>query len=363
MRQKQMQLFNLSLFDSSVASNTSTNSLISPYLTHNNESTKTTLNNNNNSTNQNMIEYGAKIFDSLSSNNLTINASTPAIASSLNYSNIATNLDFTNKTPQLKQAFKTESTNVSVIDSAMLFNSNKKFNLNSLNSSSINKTKWFDILASSATEDEDKSESTTISCGLLSSTSLNTSKTNSLTQYSISKTSLGESSCLEKTLQPINSPPKKLIQPKQTINESNSSSSVYTSSTSGVAVGSLSTTANTTKSNKNNNNGTGLFDRFLKNYNSSSSVMDEPELSFVSCSSSSDPVTPRQNRTDFSSAQQQTRSNMSTFSNNTISNASCSYSNNSQVIFFLIKIDNHNKRIKRLRKKNNISFLKKLLLI
>jgi hypothetical protein len=150
----------------------------------------------------------------------------------------------------------------------------------------------------------------------------------------LSKTSLGESSCSEKTLQPINSPPKKLIQPRQTINESSSNSSVYTSSTSGVAVGSLSTTANTTKSNKNNNNGTGLFDRFLKNYNSSSSVMDEPELSFVSCSSSSDPVTPRQNRTDFSSAQQQTRSNMSTFSNNTISNASCSYSNNSQVIFF-----------------------------
>ena len=38
--------------------------------------------------------------------------------------------------------------------------------------------------------------------------------------------------------------------------------------------------------NKNNNESTGLFDRFIKNYNSTQSVLDEPELSFVTYSSS-----------------------------------------------------------------------------
>lgn len=40
---------------------------------------------------------------------------------------------------------------------------------------------------------------------------------------------------------------------------------------------------NKTESNNNNhNNSKGLFDRFLKNYTSSSSIQDEPDLSFVS---------------------------------------------------------------------------------
>jgi hypothetical protein len=44
--------------------------------------------------------------------------------------------------------------------------------------------------------------------------------------------------------------------------------------------------------NSSTNNSTGLFDRFLKNYTSSSSVQDEPELSFVSYQTISNPVSP-----------------------------------------------------------------------
>ena len=64
-----------------------------------------------------------------------------------------------------------------------------------------------------------------------------------------------------------------------------------------------------------------MFDRFLKNYTSSSSVMDEPELSFVSYHTNSNPSSPStysaktnnfsRKTDDSSSLQNQSRTNMS----------------------------------------------------
>ena len=59
---------------------------------------------------------------------------------------------------------------------------------------------------------------------------------------------------------------------------------------------------------------TGIFDRFLKTYASTASVLDEPEISFVSCKTASNPATPSKNLTKTTNSSQAT-----TFSTNSSS--------------------------------------------
>jgi hypothetical protein len=238
MRQKQMQLFDASLFEysSSVASN----SQLSPQ------------NNNNNALSKNMssmklTEYGAMIYDELSSNNLsTFTTTAPLLANAVSMNSTSSSYSSSNK----KNAFKTEEIS------------------NDLNMLKKNK-KWFDILATTSSDDD-------TSASLLSQHPINNSSNNSQTnnntsylssnsiiqisessqsimkQYPIDSSMSQQSSRLERTLNQYKSPPKKL------------------------------------------SNSNGLFDRFIKSYNSQqTSVQDEPELSFVSYKTVSNPVSPQ----------------------------------------------------------------------
>ena len=134
---------------------------------------------------------------------------------------------------------------------------------------------------------------------------VNESSMHSLTQYSFSDHSMINTNSkkqdnvtlLEKTLPIYQSPPKtsktqadkneslKEARPLKSNSATANTMTTFNSSSSGVAVGSL-------QSNSMSASSGGLFDRFLKNYNSSSSVMDEPELSFVSYHTNSNPSSP-----------------------------------------------------------------------
>jgi trimeric autotransporter adhesin len=346
--------FNLSLFDSSA----SHSSLPSPLDTSEPLSKIFT---SKNSKNNKMIEYGALIFDSLLTNNLTDFTSS---------SNQTTAQNLTNSMQQTPNLFKNEQEKLN-----SLSKSNNATMLNNSQNNNYNK-KWFDILASSASSTEKSLMSLTAASSSSSSSQAtlhsisnsnikyhsntnlddpNESSLNSLTQYSFSDQSVvgkkseinnaASVSSFEKTLPLYRSPTPLAIKNQASKNESkinegdvNSNNQTQVSNktcntSSGVGVDSVSSNstnaassknfnANNNNNNNNNNNGSGgLFDRFLKNYNSSSSVMDEPELSFVSYHTNSNPSSPNtysnkttcfSRKTDESSSfQNRTRNNMS----------------------------------------------------
>jgi len=343
---EQKKPFNLSLFDSSV----SHSSLPSPLDT--NEPLSKIFNSKNNN---NMIEYGALIYDSLLTNNLTDFTTS---------SNQTTAQNLTNSMQQTPNLFKGEQEKLN-----SLSKSNNETMLNKSQTNNNNK-KWFDILASSASSTEKSLMSLTAASSSSSQATLhsisnsnikyhsntnlddpNESSLNSLTQYSFSDHSVvvgkkseinnvASVSSFEKTLPLYQSPPPLGIknqasknESKMTVGEVNSNNQTQGSNktcntSSGVGVDSISSNStnasrkNFNANNNNNNNGSGgLFDRFLKNYNSSSSVMDEPELSFVSYHTNSNPSSPNtysnkttcfSRKTDESSSfQNRTRNSMS----------------------------------------------------
>ena len=98
MRQKQMQLFDASLFEYSPSSNTNTS----------NNSSPTKLSNKN----MKLTEYGAMIYDELSTNNL----------SSFQTTGLASAVSFNTTNNQSKSAFKTESTGSLDILKQKIFN-------------------------------------------------------------------------------------------------------------------------------------------------------------------------------------------------------------------------------------------------
>ncbi|RMZ93421.1 hypothetical protein BpHYR1_003171 [Brachionus plicatilis] len=251
----QKQLLNMSLFNSS------------------NKSSYSSISNSPSSQKAPKVEYGELIFNSLATNNLSVSQNTTSQTSLSNSS-------------QKPVAFKTEST----LDTSDLF---KKYNLNSNNNnnnysdnsqSSINNKKWFDILAS--TTDEEKSVS----------------------QSKLSSSKLSQGPLLDDTLE--NDQDSKIF----SLVASENKSSIMSASPS-VLINSLNSTKMETlrdlepesemrslkscsyasEENSSFRSNSGMFGKFLKNYNSTTgaSVMDEPEISFVSYKTISNPVSPR----------------------------------------------------------------------
>ncbi len=284
-RQKQKELFNMSLFESSSSDNSS---LISP----------------NNTKNKNLVQYAAKIYDSLSSTNLSISA--------------MNNNSTLNNSLKQKVAFKTEST--TSIDQSSINNSNSNNNSSIINiSNNKSSKKWFDILASEedtvnmTNKTNDKQDDTILSQHPLSDTS---SSEEDVLENTYNNNTNKE---LEKTLQPVKySPPKK---------QNNCSLSMQ----------SLSLASNSSMSSNISSRGSGMFDKFLKNYTSqtcAASVMDEPEISFVSTVNSSTTNSPQKNGGGINILVKNLSNNTCSSSSYTSCNetASTSFSNNSNLI-------------------------------
>lgn len=255
LKTNQRQLFNISLFNST------------------NKSSFSSKSNSPCSDKSQKVEYGELIFDALATNNLSVSQSSMSQTSVSNSS-------------QKPVAFKTEST----LDTSDLF---KKYNLNSNNNNnnnndnsqySINNKKWFDILAS--TTDEEKSAS----------------------QRKLSTSSLSQGPLLDDTLE--NDQESKMFSLIQIENKSSlmsASPSVLINSLDSTKMESLRdlepenemrslrSCSLTSQENTSFRSDNGMFGKFLKNYNSTTgaSVMDEPEISFVSCKTFSNPVSPR----------------------------------------------------------------------
>ncbi|CAF0887195.1 unnamed protein product [Brachionus calyciflorus] len=278
LKNKQKQFLNISLFDStnntSISSKSSSNS---PNLTK-------------------KVEYGELIFDSLMTNNLSVSQNSMS-QGSLSLS-----------TQQKPVAFKTEST----INTSELF---KKFNLNSNNNNNNsnsfqnNQKKWFDILAST---DEEKSISrrkmstSSLSQGPLADDTLNEEESSILhSLIEVEKKSSLMSASPSVLVNSFNSTKGEVLKDLEPVNET---------------LKSLKSFCNSSQSSLKSESG--MFDKFLKNYpsntNNITSVMDEPEISFVSYKTTSNPVSPgtRRNYSDFSSSDstKQTSSEMSSLS-------------------------------------------------
>ena len=294
-RQKQKELFNMSLFESSSSDNSS---LISP----------------NNTKNKNLVQYGAKIYDSLSSTNLSISA--------MNNNSNNSNLTLNNSVKQ-KVAFKTEST--SSTDQSLTHNNSSCIMNISNNNKSVSGKTWFDILASEddtvMNKTNDKQNETILSQHPLSDTSSEEELENTYNNNNNDVTNRE----LEKTLQPVKySPPTKQ-------NNSNSLSMQSLSSASSSSMMS---------SNSGSDRGSGMFDKFLKNYTSQTcavSVMDEPEISFVSTVNSSTTNSPQKKNGGGINILVKNSSN-TTFASSSYTScnetASTSFSNNSNLIQF-----------------------------
>jgi hypothetical protein len=289
-RKKQKELFNMSLFESS-SSSVDNSSLISP----------------NNTKNKNLVQYAAKIYDSLSSTNLSISAMNNN-DSTLNYS--------------LKQkvAFKTEST--SSIDQTNYSTSNNNSSLMSVSNNKLTNGKtWFDILASEednlANKTNQKQDETILSQHPLSDTS-------SEEEEQLENTFNNNGKELEKTLQPVKySPPTK---------QNNSSLSMQ--SLSSASTSSVNSSSNS--SGRTSGSG-GMFDKFLKNYTSqtcAASVMDEPEISFVSTVNSSTTNSPHKNTGGINILVKNASNTTSSSYTSCNETASTSFSNNSNLIQF-----------------------------
>lgn len=253
LKANQRQLFNISLFNSS------------------NKSSLSSKSNSPNSDKSQKVEYGELIFDALATNNLSVSQNSTS----------QTSVSISSQKPV---AFKTEST----LDTSDLF---KKYNLNSNNNNnidnsqySVNNKKWFDILASST--DEEKSAS----------------------QRKLSTSSLSQGPLLDDTLE--NDQESKMFSLIQIDNKSSlmsASPSVLVNSLNSTKMEtlrdlepenemkSLKSFSFTSQENTSFRSDNGMFGKFLKNYNSTTgaSVMDEPEISFVSCKTFSNPVSPR----------------------------------------------------------------------
>jgi hypothetical protein len=294
-RKKYAQLFNVSLFESSTSSTNSINSsLKSPMLPH--------------LTDTNKVEYGQMIYDSLQTNNLTLSTSGTSVNTSKQH--ISSLMNSTSNSSSTKPA---------------------AFQTSSISNNTVNQSKkWFDILASPEQ---------------VNSTTNNTSYCEPLTQYPIEEETVSEhdetaiSNCesrqedlLEKTLQPLCE--SKLDQQgmRRQMSNKNDQTTISSENTSG-----------------------GLFDRFLKNYTTTAttvSVMDEPELSFVSYR-----TTPSGQNSPKSNKSQQVYSSTNA-KNSTCSNAtSCtSTSNRTTTDHSLNTSSLIEKQIKELNKQfNNLS--------
>jgi len=288
------------------------------------------------------VEYAAMIYDSLSSNGLSITNGTQLMQ---NTTSLQCTLNESKLRSAIKKnrAFQTEPTpDTTVLEKKML--KQQAPQTSNAKPSSSNK-KWFDILA---TDDESQldfhnhsekinsigsdliqgplsshSSSTLNGCQEDNDLSHSQNKTiksqessgRNLTELSIDNYAsftnnsvlieqhlsqlMNKSQDMDKTLQQYNPPSKPPIWPQKLTKQSNCSVSDEggcvtsrtndNSSLSGASYtysGAESTTATVSSG--------GLFDRFLKNYTSSSSVQDEPELSFVSYhAATSNPVSPR----------------------------------------------------------------------
>lgn len=271
-RQKQMLLLNMSLFDSTHSQTSQTSSLTSPQL----------------------------------GNPVLVKNSPPPILDD------STNQLMSMSEHSLTGSFSSKQTRRKTAAAAK--NTSKNLNTNNNNSNNVTNKKWFDILASGS-EDE---QLETLNESTNSSNSSSTSSSTSLVQGPLSKSSSNSSSASHMTsllaetslnllnnqnnnnninksslmsLSPtsilinysLNSNKSELNVEEKTLREfrdnemTMKSTRLGTSTSSGLATECASSTSG------------GLFDRFLKNYSSSytatASVMDEPEISFVSCRS------------------------------------------------------------------------------
>jgi hypothetical protein len=294
-RKKQTQLFNISLFETTQSNNQT------------NES-------KNRSEDSKQVDYAANIYDSLSTNSLiTQSISTPSLLAK-NITKEATLPNDTRIDQTKRIAFKSESTSTS---------SNKCL------PKVVTNKKWFDILAS--TDDDDSvlltqfqqdnrrmqavnwqntsqlyqqssstpatvhskssfnsalSTSSILSQIPLSSNELNqTDGTSILSQHPISD----QTEAIEQSGQLAKSNLSHISSNKPYLSNQQNGASYESSSQSLLLDRTLA--SNTFKQNPTavtNVNSAGLFDLFLKNYTSSSaSVMEEPEISFVSIRSNS----------------------------------------------------------------------------
>ena len=286
------------------------------------------------------VEYAAMIYDSLSSNGLSISNGTQLMQNTTSLLQCTLNDSKLRSAIKKNRAFQTEPTpDTTVLEKKML-----KQQTGNAKPSTSNK-KWFDILA---TDDESQldfhnhsekinSIGSDLIQGPLSSNSSSTlngcqedadlshshnktiksqeSSGRNLTELSMDNYAsftnnsvlieqhlsqiMNKSQDMDKTLQQYNPPSKPPAWPQKVAKQSNCSvtdeggcASSRTNDNSSLSGASY--TYSGTESTTTTVSGGGLFDRFLKNYTSSSSVQDEPELSFVSYhAATSNPVSPR----------------------------------------------------------------------
>ncbi len=297
-RKKQAKYLNMSLFDSS----SSTSQLSSLFTTSESSSSNPDQSDRSINDEKMVKNYAQMIFDSLLTNNLTLMTNSQ-----------------TNSTTTTQNSFQNSSNKPVAFKSESSFNQSQ--NNSSILSNNLNK-KWFDILASSSETDDDKSlkqikcsSNSSLSQGPLSSSSNNSSKThqNKVVEEDESENDETLSQCSSNSfLHSLNQ------YPINSINSVSSSILINDSMTEKLSTNnknqgpnqSLEKTLEMCKSISVNNDQEddeksldllkdmdqtsskgGLFDRFLKSYSgsggqtaeSATSVMDEPEISFVSC--------------------------------------------------------------------------------